>query len=265
VVKRHTIIRAAVIAASAVGMAVVTALPAGASTSHEFVNHADGAAAGEVWFNSGLHATHHGHPEHGFNSFTIKDLFCGDGWGVGVEWQLSDETFTHQGTADCEPVEVTYETGQASTIVIQFNWRPFVWAVDGLHDPEYGEWQSDWMGSNSTEGDVDLFSRTTVYNDRLAGDDSPHTFTASMFPTVLARAIGAIATPSMWRDLQERTPLPASLTADERESMYKQLWCHAEFGRVPAAGGPSWDIESARPNISWWQVVTRIRQHGCNW
>jgi hypothetical protein len=258
--------RIALLAAPTVGLTLLTAGPASASTSHEFVNHASGVAAGEVWFNSGLHAAHQGHPEHGFNSFTIKDLFCGDGWGIGVQWQLSDGTFTHEGTADCEPVEVTYETGQATSIIIQFNWRPFMWAVDGLHDPEYGAWQSDWMGSNSTEGDVDLFTRTTVYNDRMTPDDSsPHTFTASMFPTALARAIGAGATPFMWRDLQERTPLPSSLTADQRESMYKQLWCHANFAKLPALGGPTWDIESARPNIAWWRVVLEIRQHGCNW
>jgi hypothetical protein len=258
-------VRAVVVAAAMVGMVVTAAANAGASTSHGFVNHADGAVAGEVWFNSGLHAQHHGHPEHGFNSFTIKDLFCGDGWGIGVEWQLADGTFSHQGTADCEPVEVNYETGQATTIVVGFNWRPFMWAVDGLHDTEYGEWQSDWMGSNSTEGDTDLFTRTTVYNDRLGDDDSAHTFTASMWPTVQARIVGSAATPSMWRDLQERTPFPPDVTQDQRESMYKQLWCHAQYGRVPAAGGPTWDIESARPNISWWDVVFKIGQHGCNW
>jgi hypothetical protein len=183
---RRSVVRAVVVATAMVGMVVTAASYAGASTSHGFVNHAD-AVAGEVWFNSGLHAQHHGHPEHGFNSFTIKDLFCGDGWGIGVEWQLADGTFSQQGTADCEPVEVNYETGQATTIVVGFNWRPFMWAVDGLHDTEYGEWQSDWMGSNSTEGDTDLFTRTTVYNDRLGDDDSAHTFTASMWPTVQSR------------------------------------------------------------------------------
>lgn len=262
---RRSVVRAVVVATAIVGMVVTAASYAGASTTHGFVYHAGGEAAGEAWFNSGLHAQHHGHPEHGFNSFTIKDLFCGDGWGIGVEWQLADGTFSHHGTADCEPVEVNYETGQATTIVVGFNWRPFMWAVDGLHDTEYGEWQSDDMGSNSTEGDTDLFTRTTVYNDRLGDDDSEHTFTASMWPTAQARIAGSAVTPSMWRDLQERTPFPPGLTQAQLDSMYKQLWCHAQFGRVPAAGGPTWDIESARPNISWWDVSFKIRQHGCNW
>ncbi|GAB2952656.1 hypothetical protein [Streptomyces heilongjiangensis] len=90
-------------------MAAIT--PATAPTSHQIVEHADGSIAGQLWFNSGNHATHStSHPENGFNSFTIKDTFCGCGWGIGVEWQLSDEVFTHRSTADCKPVEVTYET-----------------------------------------------------------------------------------------------------------------------------------------------------------
>jgi hypothetical protein len=264
--EKRTIIRTVGVAGAICGLVAAAVLPAAASTSHEVVHHAAGEIAGEVWFNSGNHATHStSQPENGFNSFTFKDTFCGDGWGIGVEWQLADGVFTHQGTADCEPVEVTYETGQATSIVVEFNWRPFMWAVDGLHDTVYGAWQSDFMGSNSTEGDTDLFTRTSVYHDRLGFDDegSALTFTASMWPTVQARLIGPWATPSMWRDLQERTPLPPSLTADQRESMYKQLYCHAAFARA-VVGGPSWDIESARPNISWWRVL-QVADHECNW
>jgi hypothetical protein len=53
--------------------------------------------------------------------------------------------------------------------VIEFNWRPFMWNIAGQYDTVYGAWQSDWMGSNSTEGDTDLFTRTSVHNDRLTG------------------------------------------------------------------------------------------------
>ncbi|OLF11328.1 hypothetical protein BU204_30390 [Actinophytocola xanthii] len=244
------------------GLLLGSVVAAAAATSHGTVTHADGAPAGEVWFNSGNHAAHAGHPEHGFNSFTIKDLFCGDGWGIGVEWRLSDGVFTHQSAGDCEPVELTYETGQAINIVVDFNWRPYMWAVDGLHETEYGSWSTDWMGSDSTEGDTDLFTRTSVYNDVLG---EGHTFTASMWPTALARVIGAGATPAMWRDLQERTPLPSSLSEERRESLYKQLWCHAAYGRLPQLGGPTWDIEAERPNISWWRVAAQVADHGCNW
>jgi hypothetical protein len=266
VFEKRTIIRMVGVPATVFGLVFAAVTPALASTSNGVVHHAAGEVAGEVWFNSGNHATHStSHPENGFNSFTFRDDFCGDGWGIGVEWQLADQVFTHQGTADCEPVEVTYETGQATSIVLQFNWRPFMWAVDGLNDTVYGDWQTDWMGSNSTEGDTDLFTRTSVHNDRLGFDDdsSPHTFTATMWPTAQARVVGPGFTPFMWRDLQERTPLPSVLTEDQRESMYKQLYCHALFGRIPELGGATWEIESARPNIAWWRVL--LGQGKCNW
>lgn len=266
-IRKRTTIRTVGIIGAACGLLVAAIAPATASTSNQVVHHADGNIAGEVWFNSGNHAQHsvEDGAKYGFNSFTIKDTFCGDGWGIGVEWQLSDGVFTHRGTADdCNPPEITYETGQATTVVIEFNWRPFMWNVAGQYDTVYGAWQSDWMGSNSTEGDTDLFTRTSVHNDRVIDyEGDPLTFTATMWPTVHARLIGGGGTPAMWRDLRERTPLPPVLTADQRESMYKQLFCHALFAKHPWLGGDRWEIESARPNISWWRV---LRGEGrCNW
>lgn len=266
----RTTIRTAVTAAATAGLAMTAMQHAGASTSHGFINHAAGNAAGQVWFNSGNHTAHSTyHPENGFNSFHLKDLFCGDGWGTGVEWQLNGETFTYRGSEDCAPdsAEVIYETDQASSIVTEFSWRPFMWAVDDLHTPEYGDWQSDWMGSNSVDTGDRYFTRTSVHNDKLVFDNegSPHTFTASMWPTELAR-LNINATQAMWRDLQERTPLPPSLTDDERESLYKQLWCHATFARHPeVGGGDTWEIESARSNIPWWKVKLYLPKHECNW
>jgi hypothetical protein len=265
VLKKRRIVRTVGVVGVACGLVLAAVLPAAASTSHGFVHHAAGEIAGEVWFNSGNHAVHStSQPESGFNSFTLQDTFCGDGWGIGVEWQLSDGVFTHHGPADCGP-EVDYETGQATSIVLGFNWRPFMWHGAGQYDTVYGAWQSDWMGSNSTDGDTDLFTRTSVHNDRMGFDDdnSAHTFTASMWPTVLARLGGPGLTGSMWRDLQERTPLPSVLTADQRESMYKQLYCHALFGRHPEFGGDIWEVESARPNIAWWRVL--LGEGKCNW
>jgi hypothetical protein len=256
--------RTALLAGIAVTGALVVAVPAAASTSHSKVYHADGNVAGEAWFNSGLHAKHQGHPEHGFNSFTIKDLFCGDRWGIGVQWILGDQTFTHQLNFDCAPVEANHETGQAATILAGMNWRPFMHNIDGIHDNVYGEWRSDWMGSLSTESTV-LIQQSTVYNDRLTDDSSPHTFTASMKYTRRAFLGGEIITGPMWRDLQELTPLPSSLTPGQLDSMYKQLYCHAMFARLTGDGGDTWDIESARPNIPWRDVILKARTHRCNW
>jgi hypothetical protein len=261
-VSKRTAKRFALIAASAVGLVMATALPATAATSQAFVYHADGAVAGEVWFNSGYHAAHQGHPQHGFNSFTIKDEFCGDGWGVGVQWQLLGQTYTHQGTKDCDPVEVNYATNQAVNIVIPFSWRPFKWAVDFQHADTYGAWQNDWMGSASVDESDKYFSWTSVYSDVV---DGRHTFTASMRPTPYARLIGSGETPQMARDLMSRTPFPSSLTLDQWDSLYKQLWCHAVFGKTPEFGGPTWDIEASRPNIPWSAVKLLIAGHHCNW
>lgn len=267
--QKHITIRSVLVAAMTFGLAAATALPAAAATSHEVVNHAAGNLAGEVWFNSGNHAAHviEDGAKYGFNSFTLTDSFCGDGWGIGVEWIFGDQTFTHHGPADCDPApeETSYPTGQAMSIMVEFNWRPYMWAVDGLNDTVYGSWQRDWMGSDSTDGDTDLFSRTSVHNDLLIPGNGQPTFTATMWPTVAARAGGPLLTPSMWRDLQERTPLPSFLTTDQRESMYKQLFCHALFARHPEAGGDTWEIESERPNIMWWRVFQVFPGHKCNW
>ncbi|WP_186762658.1 DUF2599 domain-containing protein [Lentzea tibetensis] len=159
-------------------------------------------------------------------------------------------------------MEVTHETGQATDTLFEFRWRPFMWAVDGLHDAEYGAWQYDWMGSNSTGATDWYFGRTSVYNDMLSA--TRHTFTASMWPTQYARTVGGGAMEEMWRKLIERTPLPPSLDGNQLESLRKQLWCHAQYARTPQLGGPTWDIEASRPNISW-DAVRNVAAHKCNW
>jgi hypothetical protein len=85
-----------------------------------------------------------------------------------------------------------------------------------------------------------------------------------MWPNRASSSDRGWGTPAMWRDPTERTPLPSILTADQRDSMYMQLFCHALFAKHPSVGGDRWEIESARPNITLWQVL-RVDDHGCNW
>jgi hypothetical protein len=262
--KKRSVARSTLIAMMIiVGAGTTTTAPALAATSRGEVYHADGNLAGAVQFNSGYHRGHAGVPEDGFNSFQIQDDFCGDEWGVGVQWQLNDDVRTQQTVGDCEPAFIMYETGQATNIVTEFSWRPYMWSLNDPGLTEYGEWTTDWMGSNSdNEGDTDLFTRSTVYADLI--DGVRPTFTASMWPTALARVFGPWVTGPMLRDLEERTPLPPFLTEDERDSIYKQMWCHLEFGRF-GKGGPTWDLETSRANIPWREVVRDIRDHECNW
>ncbi|QFZ18845.1 hypothetical protein EKG83_16555 [Saccharothrix syringae] len=103
-----------------------------------------------MWFNSGNHPEHTGHPEHGFDSVTVKDTFCGYDRGTGVEWRLG-------------------------------------------------------------------------------------------------------------------TPLPPGLSDNRVSSLKKQLCRHASYARDSEIGGAGWDLESARSDISWYEVVNGVATHRCDW
>jgi hypothetical protein len=89
----------------------------------------------------------------------------------------------------------------------------------------------------------------------------------SLRPTTRARIAGNPAARRIWSDLRTRclrTTLP-SLTAGQRDSLYKQLYCHALYGRVAASwdGGPTWDLEASRPDVGW-TAALRVADR-CNW
>lgn len=119
---------------AAVSVAVLTlgsgsALAAG-GTTHEFAYHADGKKAGEAWFNSGIT-----NPSKGRNSFTLKDLFCGDGWSVRVEYNWStggSSTYGHSDLdGDCSPVEKTLSIANSlGGKSYAFHWRICKWDVN---------------------------------------------------------------------------------------------------------------------------------------
>jgi hypothetical protein len=67
---------------------------------------------------------------------------------------------------------------------------------------------------------------------------------------------------NIWRDLQRCVSFPA-LSASQSDSMYKQMVCHTFWG-VAHLGGPTWDFESWRPDVSSWKAL-RVREHSCNW
>jgi hypothetical protein len=55
----------------------------------------------------------------------------------------------------------------------------------------------------------------------------------------------------------------SALSASQSDSMYKQMVCHTFWG-VAHLGGPTWDFESWRPDVSSWKAL-RVREHSCNW
>lgn len=94
-------------------------------------------------------------------------------------------------------------------------------------------------------------------------------FTASLTPTRAARRAARTrrAWTSMWRDLRRCVRVPASVmtVVRLRNSLFKQLACHATFAFHERLGGPTWDLEARRPDISWVRVFGAVLRHECNW
>jgi hypothetical protein len=94
-------------------------------------------------------------------------------------------------------------------------------------------------------------------------------FTTSLRPTQAARrfARNRRAWTSMWRDLNRCVDIPASVIGvlRLRNSLFKQLACHAVFAFNERFGGPTWDLEARRPDISWARVFGGVLRHECNW
>jgi hypothetical protein len=70
----------------------------------------------------------------------------------------------------------------------------------------------------------------------------------------------------MWGDLRDCVDIP---WFQEGESvwnwLHKRLACHAVFGINEELGGPTWDLESHRPDIHWEDVLDPTVNEKCNW
>ncbi|MCP2338694.1 hypothetical protein [Actinomadura rupiterrae] len=111
---------------------VTTAQAANGGTTHEFVYHAAGNLAGEAWFNSGS-----ANPSKGQNSFTIKDLFCGDGWSIYVKWVGRNPDGSLSGGVaylhgDCDPVERSLSVSGPRSASLPFSWSACKWDTNHL-------------------------------------------------------------------------------------------------------------------------------------
>ncbi|MCD9880946.1 DUF2599 domain-containing protein [Streptomyces guryensis] len=245
-----------------------------------------GAVIATGKFNSGLHAFHETEDPNtklGFNSFNLKDLKCGDGWGVGVSWQIGGGPVHDQRYTDCSgaPALHVLEPGGATHNLQSLTWGLYVWDPSPATDWGYSVERHDQYGSLSVQPNDRYFDFTTVYHDPVAGHDGQ--ITLSVEPTQYLRRSHSQNFQAMWQDITQRTPLPANLTQDQVTSMYKQFWCHAFYSvhRIKGSGyygGLTWDFESSRPNIPWSQVDTPPlpwdstgnstpypNNHSCNW
>lgn len=81
-----------------------------------------------------------------------------------------------------------------------------------------------------------------------------------MLPTSLARTSPNVK--KIWRDLNRCVAFPR-LAKSVRRSLYKQLACHAVYGRSPVLGGFRWGLEAKRPDVPW--IVALDPRNKCNW
>jgi hypothetical protein len=238
---------------------------ASAASTNSVVHHAGGKVAGEVWFNSGFSADHDNNnkpSKFGENSFTIRDKFCGDGWGIGVWWSYKGKQSIHKLTRDCRPGETYEETFQIAPTdqpSVRFEWKAFKWDTNNRSATTYEPLQQDWMGSDKKCNSTWMGRAATYgYEEKGLG----YTFEVSMWPTLTARTVGITA--KIWDDLQHCVTLPP-LSQKELQSVQAQLACHVAYGKPPLnKGGPTWDFEVRRKAISTVEAVLRVDKK-CNW
>ncbi|MEU6663144.1 DUF2599 domain-containing protein [Streptomyces sp. NPDC046821] len=107
----------------------------------------------------------------------------------------------------------------------------------------------------------DWVKRTQVSFNAANGD-----IETSVYPTDLGFTAAGLNFKKLWNETWQNVPYPNGLTDSQKSSMYKQLACHATYDLpVPGGnlGGPSWDVESWRPDVSWVRAMSPLGI--CNW
>ena len=157
-------------AALAVGVLVLSSGVTGtadAATSHVWVRHAAGNAAGEVWFNSGPHNL-----DRGYNSFTIKDAMCNDGWGIKVRYQVSGSSgwnWTSGVACDGGGARERNVTIPGKSKYVKMTWYGCKYALDGTYQPECNGPANDQVGRPDNQCDSRWMSRANGYSTTTAG------------------------------------------------------------------------------------------------
>ncbi|MGN5382387.1 hypothetical protein BIV25_45440 [Streptomyces sp. MUSC 14] len=97
-------------------------------------------------------------------------------------------------------------------------------------------------------------------------------YVVRFWPTGQGRLVGKTPLLSKeWDQAWQEVPKPWAMNSTNEDSVYKQYVCHAVFS-VPNPtkpgqflGGPSWDFESWRADISWLKAMDPLTNHKCNW
>ncbi|MER5210332.1 DUF2599 domain-containing protein [Streptomyces sp. NPDC002838] len=274
---RRALLRLATVLALGLGLLAVPFGPgapeeAQAATSGGRIYNKDGDIVALASFNSGLHYFHHhenSSPDTP-NFFQVMDK-CDDGEGPVVSWTIEGRAVDGWSQDDCTggflPFKLyVVKTGYEEQDMAAMQWHLAVKNADG---EQLGstEVQRDWAGSYSSDGS-DLYSHSSLYREEYAGGGD--TLTVTIVPSDKATGVFPVEivdayTQQIWDHVTERTPLPQTLTADQVESLYKQLWCHVKFNFEGIKGGHTWDLEAERPNIDSDLVTEDIAFHGCNW
>ncbi len=122
------------------------------------------------------------------------------------------------------------------------------------------------VGDSSSDQATDLINETRV---EIPISDWNTRFVIRAWPTLEGRAASKADFQLGWNQMMSRVPTPWAMTTTERSSLYKQFACHALFTlpKKPGEwlGGPSWDLESWRPDISWTKVLNPLANSKCNW
>lgn len=232
---------------------------ADAATTTDVVLDDSGKFKAAAEFNSGLHYWHqHGHAGPGVNAFVVIDR-CNDELRPGVTWAAGG-AIQRRVLDDCtgpipmsvRSIPTNYRTEQLEPMT----WYTYVEDSEGSQKHfGQGGYQDDWMGSYSNDPDSSWFFHSSVYKEDYA--EGGKTVTVSVVPTRNAVESAPNKTSEVWEELLRRTPLPDDLTTDQRQSLYKQLYCHMAWALPGVSGGPTWDLEAERPNIPWTRSPAR--------
>lgn len=282
---RRSLFRCATVLAAALALMMLPQGPgatgeAQAATSFSTFSDGDGMI-GKAAFNPGLHYFHStGKPGPGPNFFQIYDR-CDDGLTPGVEWLITEGTeagtsYRKELDGDCKtsvllpiPFRISaLETHFVGKEMPSMTWHFYLKAQDGSYAHRSNS-ISDRMGSYADVWDREFYTESSVYREPYGRVGS--TITVTVVPTDEGYSGGPVAADDdmneMWDEIQEETPVPSDLSSDQVESLKKQLWCHLAFAVEGWTGGPTWDLEAERPNISWEEVkgLGDLKDHRCNW
>jgi hypothetical protein len=262
------VLRVAAVLLPATTVLVAATGTAHAATSHALVHHEAGNAAGEVWFNSGPHFI-----DHGYNSFTVKDKLCGDGWGIRVKYSVGGKKWSWTPEVSCDrggPQERDF-TVPGRTDAAPLRWVGCKYDLKHPNRKEcFGEADSaeDQVGRADNNCDSTWIARAngTQNTDGASGWTLKIRPTPEALPTIPGQHPGVGArVDAIWRDVQRCVPLPYDLSPSQRDSLHQQLECHAMYDVGGHLAGGTWDLESSRPKLTGKLAKLKYLPNRCNW